>query len=647
MEYKILKQLCTVTKGQTGIQKAVPGEYPLVVTSEERKSHNEFQFDANAVIVPLVSGTGHGHASIKRIHYQEGKFALGSILCAIIPKDESEINPHFLYYYLNLVKEKELVGRMKGMANVTLPIKEIEKILIPVLTIEEQLKFVDFYTNLKKDSNYITTELNHQIDLINELRQALLQEAMQGKLVSNETSDGKTGADLLQEIQNEKEKLIKEKKIKNSKPSSPISEGEIPFKIPENWTWCRFGEICNYGTSPKIEPDKISEDVWSLDLEDIEKVTSKLIAKVRFKDRKSTSTKSVFKKGQVLYSKLRPNLDKVIVADEDGVCTTEIVPIQFFLNLNPYFIRYYLKSSYFINFILGLTKGMKMPRVGTTDVQNSLIPLPPLDIQEKIVLKLNKLMEYCDELELSVEESQSHNEKLLQQVLREALEGKNDVENENLQLVAEESPIYSIQSRINKSCDTGDMAILSGYIIKKLSTQNSNDFGRVKLQKMLHLTEYYCQLSSELNYQKNVAGPYSWELEHLIEPKLKSLRFFEIKKEKFGATSKVTYTPLSASKEIPSLFKNEFKDQAESINHLLNKFQDKTWEFCEMISTMYAVWNNRLIRKELFTDDILKQDFLAWDDKKERFIDQLDHALKWIRTEKVEPVGFGKYIDKK
>ena len=97
---------------------------------------------------------------------------------------------------------------------------------------------------------------------------------------------------------------------------------------------------------------------------------------------------------------------------------------------------------------------------------------------------------------------------------------------------------------------------------------------------------------------------------------IKSLRFFEIKKDKFVTISKVTYTPLSASNELSSLFNREFKDQAESINNLLDKFQDKTWEFCERISTMYAIWNNRLIRKELFTYEILKQDFLAWDDKK-------------------------------
>lgn len=650
MEYKILKQLCTVTKGQTGIQKAIPGEYPLVVTSEERKSHNEFQFDGNAVIVPLVSGTGHGHASIKRIHYQEGKFALGSILCAIIPKNEEEINSLFLYYYLNLVKEKELVGRMKGMANVTLPIKEIEKIPIPLLTIEEQLKFVDFYTNLKKDCHNITIELNHQIDLIGQLRQAFLREAMQGKLVSNETFDGKTGADLLQEIQAEKEKLVKEKKIKKSKPLPPISKGEIPFEIPENWTWCRLSDICSKIT------DGFHHSVQKV------KQGYPYISAMHIRENSIEWDNGIFvpeKDHKELYKKACPSRGDIIITNRGAGCgTPAIIEVDFefsFQNAGLIgFIDEQICSKYILYFIILQRKsiidffvnGGLQPMLSNVMLSKLEIPLPPIEIQHSIANKLDKLMSYCDDLVNSVKESQIYNEQLLQQVIREALEGKNEEENQDLKLIAEESPIYSISKDIQKNCDSGDMAILAGYIIKKLSTQNSKDFGRVKLQKMLHLVEYHCQLSSELKYLKNVAGPYAWELEHVIEPKLKSLRFFEIKKAKFGSTSKVTYTPLSASNELPSLFNREFKAQANGISNLLDKFQAKTWEFCEMISTMYAVWNNRLIKKELFTDDILKQDFLDWDDKKKRFIDQLDYALDWIRKEKIEPLGFGAYISK-
>lgn len=137
-EKRKLGDLCSINKGKIGITKAIPGEYPLVVTSEERKSHNEYHFEGEAVVIPLVSSTGHGHRSLKRIHYQTGKFAVGNILCAVIPNDSNILNAEYLYRFLDLNREKELVSRMRGMANVSLPIKEIAKIEIPLPPLAEQ-----------------------------------------------------------------------------------------------------------------------------------------------------------------------------------------------------------------------------------------------------------------------------------------------------------------------------------------------------------------------------------------------------------------------------------------------------------------------------------------------------------------------------
>ena len=141
-EKKKLGDLCSITKGKIGISKAVSGEYPLVVTSEERKSHKEFHFEGEAVVIPLVSSTGHGHRSLKRIHYQTGKFAVGSILCAVIPNDNKILNAEYLYRFLDLNREKELVSRMRGMANVTLPMKKIVNIEVPILPLGVQINFV-------------------------------------------------------------------------------------------------------------------------------------------------------------------------------------------------------------------------------------------------------------------------------------------------------------------------------------------------------------------------------------------------------------------------------------------------------------------------------------------------------------------------
>ncbi|RKE80855.1 restriction endonuclease subunit S [Chryseobacterium sp. AG363] len=510
---------------------------------------------------------------------------------------------------------------------------------ISIPEIKYQKELVKKFNDIRIATINLKNEHNDQIALINQLRQAYLREAMQGELVSNETSDGKTGADLLHEIQAQKEKLIKEKKIKKSKPLPPISKEEIPFEIPKNWVWCRLGQIINLNSGQDLIPSEYNDKEKGIPY--ITGASNLQNEKVII-NRWTEHARSIAYNGDLLLTCKGSGVGKTAMLEiEKAHIARQIMALSTISSPLGY-VYIIIKNS--VEDFRIKSKSL-IPGIDRDTVLNVYTPLPPLEIQERINAKLNELMNYCDDLENSIKISQSYNEQLLQQVLREALEVK-DGKDGKPQLGEEESQIYPMRKVINKNCDTGDMAILAGYIIKTLSTENSKDFGRVKLQKMLHLVEYHCQLSSELKYHKNVAGPYAWELEHVIEPKLKSLRFFDIKKDKFGATSKVTYTPLSGSNELSSLFCREFKNQAESINNLLDKFRDKNWEFCEMISTIYAVWNNRLINKELYSDDILKQDFLNWDDKKKRFIDQLDYALGWIRKEKIEPVGFGAYISK-
>jgi len=108
-----IKEICKIEKGKSPIQKTKPGEYPLVVTAEERLTSNEYQFNGEAVCIPLVSSTGHGHASIKRIHYQKEKFALGNILCALTSLDENLVMTKYLYLYLSYHKDSLLVPLIK------------------------------------------------------------------------------------------------------------------------------------------------------------------------------------------------------------------------------------------------------------------------------------------------------------------------------------------------------------------------------------------------------------------------------------------------------------------------------------------------------------------------------------------------------
>jgi type I restriction enzyme S subunit len=426
-----LGEICTIEKGAIGIQKAIQGEYPLVVTGEDRKSHNEFQFDCEAVIIPLVSGTGHGHASIKRLHFQTGKFALGNILCAVIPKDTKKLNAEYLFRFLDLNKEDELVARMKGMANVTLPIKEIAQIEIPLPPINKQLEFVNNYKILESQNNKLSTELTHQLTLVKKLRQQLLQDAVQGKLLPQNTSrklSGETGSELLKKIKAEKAKLIAEKKLKKEKDLPPIKLEEIPFEIPDNWVWCRLGEICS------IKGGKRVANGYKL----LKEPTPHIYIRVSDMKNGTVDDSDLHYLDETMFQKIKQytiskeDIYMTIVGGTIGKCG--LIP-DIFDNMNltenaakispilvdKVYLWKCLDSPFCQDQFIDKTKQVGVQKMALNRFSCSLIPLPPLSEQNRIVEKLDELMQYCDNLEESIKESQAQNEKLLQQVLREAL----------------------------------------------------------------------------------------------------------------------------------------------------------------------------------------------------------------------------------
>jgi type I restriction enzyme S subunit len=265
---------CTITKGNTGIQKAVSGNFPMVTLSEHRITHNEFQFDCEAVIVPLVSSTGHGHASIKRIHYQSGKFALGSILCAIISNDSNFLIPQYLHIYLSYFKDNLLVPLMRGAANVSLSISRIKDVKIHLPSIEKQREVILKIQHLEKENNLFYYQITNQKTYLKSLRKQILQDAIEGKLTKEwhkENPDIEPASELLKKIKKEKEKLIIQKKIKKEKPLSPIEKMDIPFELPNSWAWTRLGEIFNFIDYRGKTPNKISEGIRLITAKNVKK----------------------------------------------------------------------------------------------------------------------------------------------------------------------------------------------------------------------------------------------------------------------------------------------------------------------------------------------------------------------------------------
>ena len=125
-------ELCDIRDGLSPNMATQTGDYVMVVPAESRKTADHWDFDGKAVCIPLVSSAGHGKADIKRIHYQEGKFALTNTMCALFVKDESIIHPRYLYIFLNAMRQELLVPLMCGATNVTMSSTQLANVIIPV-----------------------------------------------------------------------------------------------------------------------------------------------------------------------------------------------------------------------------------------------------------------------------------------------------------------------------------------------------------------------------------------------------------------------------------------------------------------------------------------------------------------------------------
>ncbi|MEN6316156.1 MAG: restriction endonuclease subunit S [Clostridiaceae bacterium] len=261
-----------------------------------------------------------------------------------------------------------------------------------------------------------------------ELKNSILQLAIQGKLVEQRPEEG-TAKELYQQIQTEKHQLIKVGTIKEEAALPDISEDEIPFDIPDSWKWVRLGDCSSYSQrKEKVNAGAITDDMWSLDLEDIEKDTGRIINKCQAAERKIAGDKVQFRKGQILYSKLRPYLKKVLVAPGDGICSSEMVPFVVYGNIDAQYLVYVLVSPHVDYVINSVTYGVKMPRVGTETMVNLLIPLPPLSEQKRIIAKIKELLPYIDRYEQAWSKLEDFNKRfpgdMQKSILQMAIQGK-------------------------------------------------------------------------------------------------------------------------------------------------------------------------------------------------------------------------------
>lgn len=432
MDSKFFKigDVFNVEKGLVQSSKNVEGQFDFITASAEWKTHNEYSHDCEALV--FAAGAA---GSLGRTHYVNGKFIASDLCFVLTPKDNliDKVDLKFYFYYFNLNKDTIVKSTATGTSKLAINMKNFINYCIPLPSIEYQKLGRERIEEVEPKINELDLIFEKNLTYITRLRQSILQEAVQGKLVPQDPND-EPASILLEKIKKEKERLIKEGKIKKEKPLPPIKDDEIPYELPKGWEWVRLGELCSYiqrGKSPKYS-----------NVEEIPVVSQKCIqwngfdiSKARFIDPMSLdgyAEERFIEPLDLLWNSTglgtlgRINVYPKIKLYDKVVADSHVTVIRPFKN--------FIYSKYLYLWFSGpivqgeindkSTGSTKQAELNSTTVKEYIVPLPPINEQKRIVEKVEQFMALCDELEKNIEQCKKDSELLMQSVLQEAFKEK-------------------------------------------------------------------------------------------------------------------------------------------------------------------------------------------------------------------------------
>jgi type I restriction enzyme S subunit len=506
--------------------------------------------------------------------------------------------PRFLDIFLNSYVFWSQISELKsGSAQPNVNAEKLKRLLVPTCPVDEQKKIValldkkkvdesDLFTtqlqeqirsviSLLEDHEAIKKELDQQQSYLQLLRQTILQDAVQGRLTEQNEND-EPASELLKRIKAEKLKFIKEGKLKKEKELSSITEEEIPFELPSGWQWCRLNDIVEVKSGVTLGKIYKKEDLYEVPYLRVANVQRGYIDINHLKTIKvptSEIKKYELKRGDLCMIE-GGDWDKVgrcaIWEHDINPCIHQnhIFKLRFHGGIVKEWCEIYLNSPiarrYFENFSKQTTN---LASINKTQLRSLLFPLPPIEEQSRILLKVNELQNQVNLLEVQVAQNYQFAEQLLETLLKDAFS-------------------------VSDNAFPFERKVLAGHIINMC--YQDNYFGLVKFQKTLHVCEHHAQVEYNTNYEQEVAGPYDRSFTLAFKKEM-------IEEDWFQQEIKISlnrFIPGRNAGKLQKEFPKYFRKKGKEIRLVLQLFQGKTLEESELISTLYAVWNNRIIRKE-------------------------------------------------
>jgi type I restriction enzyme S subunit len=373
--------LCYLVKGTSPTLKTPPGDYPLVVTASYRRTASTYQLEGPAVCVPLISSTGHGHAALHRVHYQEGRFALASLLVALMPKDPTVCSAKYLYHLLTAKKDDYFVPLMLGTANVSLKEKDIANVEIPIPSLNEQQRIVTRIEGLGariKDARDLRCQTLEETDVL--VPQAIATVFSVGK--------------------------------KHGWIEGPLGDYVV--------------DDC-YGTSEKTTDDDSGTPVLGMANIQNGRLDLRRVKYLHLQD--NDRAKLLLRKGDILVNRTNSAelVGKSAVFDLDGQYAFASYLIRLRLDASradPRLVAAYINSPIGRAYMFNEKKQMTgQANVNATKLKALPINLPPLDEQRRIVAYVDHLQEQMDALKALQAETSMELDALMPSILDEAFRG--------------------------------------------------------------------------------------------------------------------------------------------------------------------------------------------------------------------------------
>lgn len=426
-----ISDIFNIEKGSLQSSKNIPGEYDFVTAGAEWKTHNAYSHDCEALIFAMAAS-----GSLGRTHYVNGKFITSDLCFILTPKAgyESKLDLMFYYYYFNSIRAKLVKETATGTSKLSINQTNFSNYNIIFGDLDEQEKLRRVYEGVDKYSAELLLKIAKQEKYASLLRQRIFQMAVEGKLVPQDNND-EPACTLLQYIRAEKETLVKEHKIKSEKTFPLISNDEVPFELPNGWEWCRINNVVlksEAGKSLNCIERPVTNDEWGIIKVSAVSWGNFLENENKFYSlEKPEDTSAKIKAGDFLITRANTEelVGKSVVVD---TCTKNLLlsdkTIRFVFSkyINKRFVNINNNCAHIRNYYISKASGTSksMKNITREQMLNALLPLPPFAEQQRIVEKVDLLMELCVRLEESISTAKKHIKQLLQSVLNQAFSSK-------------------------------------------------------------------------------------------------------------------------------------------------------------------------------------------------------------------------------